>query len=46
MSSLADIRAERFPNLETLEVRGNKLTTTKGINLPKLKQLYIVSRLK
>jgi Leucine-rich repeat (LRR) protein len=40
---LTEIHADRFPNLETLEIRGNKLTTTKGINLPKLKQLYIAA---
>jgi len=29
-------------NLHTLELRGNKLETTKGIYLPNLKNLYLV----
>ena len=29
--------------LHTLELRGNKLTTTAGLNLPNLKNLFLVS---
>lgn len=31
-----------FANLVTLELRGNKLDTTDGINLPNLRHLYLV----
>ena len=31
-----------FANLVTLELRGNQLDTTHGINLPNLRQLYLV----
>lgn len=34
---------ERLTNLHTLELRGNQLETTIGINLPKLKNLYLVA---
>jgi len=30
--------------LHTLELRGNKLTTTAGLNLPNLKNLFLVKR--
>lgn len=34
---------ERLTSLHTLELRGNQLETTTGINLPKLKNLYLVA---
>lgn len=34
---------ERLTNLHTLELRANQLETTIGINLPKLKNLYLVA---
>lgn len=34
---------ERLTSLHTLELRGNQLETTMGINLPKLKNLYLVA---
>lgn len=33
-----------FANLVTLELRGNHLETTDGINLPHLQQLYLVHK--
>uniref|UniRef100_A0A672FR97 Leucine rich repeat containing 23 n=1 Tax=Salarias fasciatus TaxID=181472 RepID=A0A672FR97_SALFA len=33
-----------FTNLVTLELRGNHLTTTAGIDLPNLKRLYLVTK--
>lgn len=38
-----DFTSTKYPILETLEIRGNKLTTTKGIKLPKLKSLYLAA---
>lgn len=34
-----------FANLVTLELRGNNLDTTDGINLPNLQQLYLVKKI-
>jgi hypothetical protein len=34
---------ERLSSLHTLELRGNQLESTKGIYLPKLKNLYLVA---
>ena len=34
----------KMPNLLTLEMRENRLITTKGIALPNLKSLYLVNR--
>jgi Leucine-rich repeat (LRR) protein len=33
---------DKLPNLQTLEIRDNKLKSTKGIRLPNLKSLFIV----
>ena len=44
-NEIADLRgldSDKLPNLQTLELRENKLTTTKGIKLPTLKSLFIV----
>lgn len=34
---------ERLTSLHTLELRGNQLESTLGINLPKLKNLFLVA---
>jgi hypothetical protein len=44
LTSLSQLKAEKFPNLEQLELRGNKLQTTKGLSLPKLRLLYMVRK--
>lgn len=35
---------EKLTNLHTLELRGNQIESTEGINLPNLKNLYLVAR--
>jgi hypothetical protein len=37
------LEQSKIPNLLTLEMRENRLTTTKGISLPNLKNLYLVN---
>lgn len=34
---------QKLISLHTLELRGNKLESTMGINLPKLKNLFLVA---
>jgi hypothetical protein len=41
--SVADLDAGVLTRLHTLELRGNKLRTTLGIELPCLKNLFLVS---
>jgi hypothetical protein len=35
---------QKLSNLHTLELRGNQLESTLGINLPKLKNLFLVAQ--
>ena len=44
IKSVAGLDAALLTNLHTLELRGNQLTTTLGIEIPSLKNLYLVSR--
>ncbi|KAK2138234.1 hypothetical protein NP493_8189g00003 [Ridgeia piscesae] len=40
---ISGLEPERLTRLHTLELRGNRLTTTAGLNLPNLKNLFLVS---
>ena len=40
---VSGLEASRLGHLHTLELRGNKLKSTKGICLPQLKNLFLVS---
>lgn len=42
ISDLKGLDSEKLPNLQTLELRENKLTTTRGIKIQNLKSLFIV----
>ena len=42
ITELVGLESDRLPSLLTLELRENKLTSTKGIKLPNLKSLFIV----
>jgi len=42
IESCAGLEQSKLPNLITLEMRQNRLTTTKGISLPNLKNLFLV----
>ena len=40
---MSGLEPEKLSRLHTLELRGNKLETTAGIDLPNLKNLFLVS---
>lgn len=40
---VSGLHSGSFANLVTLELRGNKLETTDGIDLPNLRHLYMVT---
>lgn len=42
IQKLTGLESGYFANLATLELRGNQLDSTKGINLPNLRHLYLV----
>lgn len=42
IQQLNGFQSSHFENLVTLELRGNQLDTTAGINLPNLQKLYLV----
>lgn len=42
ISEIKDFNGDKLPNLQTLEMRENKLTSTKGICIPSLKSIFIV----
>lgn len=42
IQQLSGFQNSHFANLVTLELRGAHLDTTDGINLPKLRKLYLV----
>jgi hypothetical protein len=42
IESCAGLEQSKLPNLITLEMRQNRLTTTKGISLSNLKNLFLV----
>ena len=42
INTCAGLEHDKLPNLITLELRENQLTTTKGIALPNLKSLFLV----
>lgn len=39
---MSGLQCDKLGNLVTLELRGNKLETTDGIQLPNLRRLYLV----
>lgn len=45
ISEIKGIDADKLPSLHTLELRENKLITTKGIKLPNLKSLFIAANM-
>ena len=45
ISELKGLEAEKLPSLHTLELRENKLLSTKGIKLPNLKSLFIAANM-
>jgi hypothetical protein len=45
ISEIKGIDSDKLPSLHTLELRENKLITTKGIKLPNLKSLFIVIKI-
>jgi Leucine-rich repeat (LRR) protein len=42
ISKVDTLEPAKLARLHTLELRGNKLTTTDGFNLPNLKNLFLV----
>lgn len=44
LESCAGLEQDKLPNLITLEMRENRLTTTKGLRVTNLKSLYLVRR--
>ena len=44
LESCAGLEQEKLPNLITLEMRENRLTTTKGLGVTNLKNLFLVRR--
>jgi hypothetical protein len=42
ISEIVGLDSDKLPSLITLELRENKLTTTKGIKLTNLKSLFVV----
>lgn len=42
MTEVIGFETEKLPSLQTLELRGNQLSSTKGIRLATLKNLFIV----
>lgn len=42
IKKVAGLQSSCFANLVTLELRGNQLDTTDGINLPNLQHLFLV----
>ena len=43
ITTVTDLDKDKLGRLHTLELRANKLQTSAGINLPNLKNLFIVS---
>lgn len=43
LTEIKGFDTEKLPSLQTLELRENKLISTKGIRLANLKNLFIVS---
>ena len=42
IASVEDLEVDMLTCLQTLELRGNKLHTTSGINVPSLRNLFLV----
>ena len=46
ITKVTGLDASKLSRLHTFEMRGNKLTSTDGIGLPNLKNLFLVSNVK